>query len=763
MRRSLSVLSTLALFSWSFSVLAQSPLAPPDIPRDSRGVPANQQRYLPNTTYADSDADYNGDHFGSAIDTDGDWMAVGSPDDDNAGAAGSRRGTVDLFKRDAGGAWVKMQTLAAGTNSMYFGFAVSIWNDSSGGILAVGSPGLTVAAQGAAGSVTIYRRSAGSDVWAFEATLEAPIPEENARFGEAVSLSLSKIVIGAGSDRFGGTDMGAAYIFRRVTSPSIAWQFEQKLTPPDGASGDLFGAAVAINSKFGNRVLIGAPGNDVGLADTGAAYLYDFNGTTWVPDGPRIDNPFGAAGDNFGASVALSYTDFESTASFFLIGMPGHAASTGAAAYYYRYYDDDLIPTPDIITPYDGQPGDFFGASVDLTSYGFYLLVGAKQDTIGALTDTGSVYHYKSTGLGDGYAVQGKYIGSLAESSDQFGYRVVFDNEGGFLVGAPYDTNGLGSETGAFYQIRPAAINGLDYGPQVQEGSPLDAFLSVQLTTRPTSTVEVALLPESQCALHLFGDPSGFPGAPLLLTFTTSTGTSTSWNTIRSVVLRAADDALNEGTHTCSVWSSVTSLDTAYGSLPPVQMQVMILDNDAEEILTNTSFEPLPRAGSLAPWTLSGKTGDKVKCGIAAYDGACAFMFKGGIGENSKLTYKVSSYPLTRQYGDTVALTMQMQTTSADAKIVAKVKVKYGNGTDESISQTIMPDNAASFLFYQLPPVSLGDPSIDPAPVITIIFSNRSASGKLYLDGVSLKLIRAGGGPRSEAAPPPALPEGFRR
>ncbi len=756
------LLIILALLLLSSIVIAQ-PLPPPDAPRENRSIPANQQRYLPNTTYADSDADYNGDHFGGAIDTDGDWMAVGSPDDDNAGAAGARRGTVDLFKRDAGGAWVKTQTLAAGTNSMYFGFAVSIWNDASVGILAVASPGVTVAAQGAAGSVTMYRRDTGSDVWAFEATLEAPVPEENARFGEAVSLSLSKIVIGAGSDRFGGTDMGAAYIFRRVTSPSIAWQFEQKLTAPDGASGDLFGAAVAINSKFGNRVLIGAPGNDVGGVDSGAAYLYDFNGSTWVSDGPRIDTPFGAAGDKFGAAVALSHADFESAASFLLIGMPGHASSTGAAASYYRYYDDDAIPIPDVITPYDGQPGDFFGAAVDLTSYGFYLLIGAKQDTTGALTDTGSVYHYKLTGLGDGYAVQGKYIGSLAESSDQFGYRVVFDSEGGFLVGVPYDTNGLGSETGAFYQIRPAAIEGLDYAPQVQEGSLLDAFFTVQLTTRPTSTVEVALLPDSQCALHLFGDSPGIPGAPLILTYTTSTGTSTGWNTMRSVVLRAADDAVNEGTHLCSVWTSVTSADSAYGSLPPIEVQVTVLDNDAEEILTNTSFEPLPRAGSLAPWILTGKTGDKVKCGIAAYDGTCAFMFKGGAAENSRLTYKIASYPLTRQYGDTVALTMQIQTTSASAKIVAKVKVKYGYGTDASISQTIIPDNSTDYLWYSLPPVDLGDPFVDPAPVITVTISNRSTSGKLYLDGVSLKLVRAGVGPRSEAVPPPVLPEGFRR
>ena len=106
---------------------------------------------------------------------------------------------------------------------------------------------------------------------------------------------------------------------------------------------------------------------------------------------------------------------------------------------------------------------------------------------------------------------------------------------------------------------------------------------------------------------------------------------------------------------------------------------------------------------------------------------------------------------------------MQIQTTSANARIVAKLKVKYGYGTDASISQTIIPDNSANYLWYSLPPVDLGDPSVDPAPVITVTITNRSTSGKLYLDGVSLKMVRAGAVLRADAAPPPSLPEGFRR
>ncbi|MBK8135891.1 MAG: FG-GAP repeat protein [Chloroflexi bacterium] len=144
------------------------------------------------------------------------------------------------------------------------------------------------------------------------------------------------------SQRSLGAEGARAAYFRRVTSPSIAWQFEQKLTAPDGASGDLFGAAVAINSKFGNRVLIGAPGNDVGGVDSGAAYLYDFNGSTWVSDGPRIE-PL-RAGDSNSARRRASPTGLRPPC-----GMPGHR-STGALSIPQKWSRSPTLSRPTTVS-----------------------------------------------------------------------------------------------------------------------------------------------------------------------------------------------------------------------------------------------------------------------------------------------------------------------------------------------------------------------------------------------------------------------------
>jgi len=52
------------------------------------------------------------------------------------------------------------------------------------------------------------------------------------------------------------------------------------LNNPSPTALDYFGYSVAIS---GARVLVGAPNDDTGAADTGSAYLYDFASDTNTP------------------------------------------------------------------------------------------------------------------------------------------------------------------------------------------------------------------------------------------------------------------------------------------------------------------------------------------------------------------------------------------------------------------------------------------------------------------------------------------------
>jgi FG-GAP repeat len=77
------------------------------------------------------------------------------------------------------------------------------------------------------------------------------------------------------------------------------------LTANDGARGANFGNQVALS---GTTALVGAPGNTIGSNEAqGAAYVFTFNGSTWVQQQELTAND-GAPFDYFGTSVALSGT-----------------------------------------------------------------------------------------------------------------------------------------------------------------------------------------------------------------------------------------------------------------------------------------------------------------------------------------------------------------------------------------------------------------------------------------------------------------------
>ena len=75
-----------------------------------------------------------------------------------------------------------------------------------------------------------------------------------------------------------------------------------KLLASDGARGDRFGVSIDIS---GDTAVIGAPyDNDTG-ASSGSAYIFRFNGSSWVEEA-KLHASDGAAGDDFGVSVGIS-------------------------------------------------------------------------------------------------------------------------------------------------------------------------------------------------------------------------------------------------------------------------------------------------------------------------------------------------------------------------------------------------------------------------------------------------------------------------
>ena len=84
-------------------------------------------------------------------------------------------------------------------------------------------------------------------------------------------------VIGAPFHRDAGSMEGSAYVYRY---DGITWVEEAKLTTSDAAAGSRFGVSVSVS---GDLALIGAFGHDAGYL-SGSAYVYRYDGSTWVEE-----------------------------------------------------------------------------------------------------------------------------------------------------------------------------------------------------------------------------------------------------------------------------------------------------------------------------------------------------------------------------------------------------------------------------------------------------------------------------------------------
>ena len=117
-------------------------------------------------------------------------------------------------------------------------------------------------------------------------------------FGASVAAAPGIVVIGAPLDDEGALDAGAAFVFE---FDGTDFQQVQKLMPPAPAGSlDYFGDAVAAD---GQRLLIGSKDDELAL-NAGAGFLYQRTAQGWVLEDKLMASD-GAIGDLFGYSVAL--------------------------------------------------------------------------------------------------------------------------------------------------------------------------------------------------------------------------------------------------------------------------------------------------------------------------------------------------------------------------------------------------------------------------------------------------------------------------
>ena len=396
------------------------------------------------------------DVFGYFVSQSGSIGLIGAYSDDIG--ANTNQGSAYVFRSldTATGTITQNVKLTAsdGAASDQFGFSVSL----SGSIGLVGANFDDIGANADQGSAYVFRSldtATGTITQNVKLTASDGAAFDN--FGQFLSLSGSIGLVGAYQDDIGANfGQGSAYVFRSLDTATGTISQNVKLTASDGAASDLFGASVSLSGSIG---LVGAFSDDIGAnADQGSAYVFRSldTATGTITQNAKLTASDGAVFDWFGWSLSLSGSIGLVGASRDTIGANGSQGS----AYVFRSLDTatGTIPQNVKLTASDGAEGDSFGQSVSLS--GSIGLVGAYTDDIGANTNQGSAYIFRSLDTATGTITQNvKLTASDGAADDQFGTSVSLDGDQ-FVIGALSKN----SYTGKAYSGSVASLTTLDAG-----------------------------------------------------------------------------------------------------------------------------------------------------------------------------------------------------------------------------------------------------------------------------------------------------------
>jgi hypothetical protein len=318
------------------------------------------------------------DNFGVSVALSEDTLAVGAHqedssatgvDADQADNGSAESGAVYVFTRDVDGNWTQQAYLKASNadSGDRFGSAITLSQDT----LVVGAPNEASKATGVdgnqgsnnsadAGAAYVFVRDL-ANAWTQQAYVKASNADSGDNFGATLSLSGDTFVVGAPREDSAGVGIdgiqnneralnsGAAYVFARDGSGT--WSQQSYFKASNTGSQDLFGRAV---TNHGDFIAVGAL-EDSNAMDTngdqtsnasvnsGAAYLFAYDGLSGWSQVAYIKAPNTGAGDSFGASLALGDAalligaDFEQSIATGIGGdMTDDSAADAGAAYLVR-------------------------------------------------------------------------------------------------------------------------------------------------------------------------------------------------------------------------------------------------------------------------------------------------------------------------------------------------------------------------------------------------------------------------------------------
>lgn len=312
-----------------------------------------------------------GAKFGTSLDlsTDGNLLAVGAPYDD------SRDGRVYVYKRGAGD-WSESMLVRPPVNGRQerHGEAVALGAASGSPVLAIGAPFAAAGAVVNAGVVRLYTIDLSTNKATLRATTTSNAVRTDARFGNAIDMAETDLVVGEPNSPLQAADGGAAHHFKKAAA-AWTWSHNGQIQSRIGVTdnyviddGSKMGTSVAISADR-STIAVGSPEYADGK---GAVVVAKKNASGTYDSVRRLYEAAGLYSGNAGQSVALN-----SDGSLLLLGAQKYKNFEGLYGLF------DLTSTQEKPKYYGvGKSGDgvqSFGYSVAMSSSGKIFAVGAPR------------------------------------------------------------------------------------------------------------------------------------------------------------------------------------------------------------------------------------------------------------------------------------------------------------------------------------------------------------------------------------------------
>ncbi len=306
----------------------------------------------------------------------------------------------------------------------FFGADVSVDGDT----MVIGANRAGAGSSSFAGAAYVFVRVDGQ--WLWEQTITSPTPADGDLFGNTVDIDGDTIVVGAANE--GVQRSGAAYVFVRSDG---GWNQQSRLALSGGNPFDGFGTSTAID---GDTIVVGAVRGEGRNGDDGAAYVFTRTAQTWAGQAV-ITASDGGSGDRFGERVSIDDGTI-------VVGSP-RAQDSGAT--YVFVGSGDSWSEQAILQAASTDEDDEFGDAVAID--GDTIVVGANRAEGNGISLSGAAYVF--TRVGTVWSEQEILVGSDTYTGDFFGASVAIDGDQ-IVVGSTFGDSARSTAGSAYVYAR---------------------------------------------------------------------------------------------------------------------------------------------------------------------------------------------------------------------------------------------------------------------------------------------------------------------